>query len=133
MRALNSTGARNPTNTKNIQIVLDNLTMYRSELAEIRKARETTTLEELAGSLGGSANDTMQQYGQHFAGQNRATRDEKLLSAMCDELYELALQMREVSDAAPALEINQKNLSIVLDNLSMYQQEYQRIVEAKGN
>lgn len=132
MGELNAKGTRNETNTKNIGIVKENLKLYEAELAEIKGSRDNTTLEDFAGLLGGAANDVMGAYRQHFAGQNRATRDIKLLSALCDEMYELALQMREVQDAAPDMEMNNRNMQIVLDNLIMYQTEYRRIQEAKG-
>ena len=132
MREINSKGARNETNTKNITIVQDNLKMYRDELEQVQRARNETTMEDLASMLGGAANDAMAEYGKHFAGQSRATRSLELMNSIIDELYELALQMREVQDAAPNMEFNSKNLRIVIDTLQLYQAEYKRIKEAKG-
>ena len=40
--------------------------------------------------------------------------------------------MREIKDENPGLEVNERNLSIVLDNLIMYNTEFTRIKEAKG-
>ncbi len=132
MRELNTKGTRSEINVKNITIVQENLKLYTSELKEIKGARDNTTLEDFAGMLGGAANDTMAAYREHFAGQNRATRDLDLLSSLIDEMYEIALQMREVKDAAPDLDVNSRNIQIVLDNLIMYQTEYRRVQEAKG-
>lgn len=133
MRELNSKGStRSQTNTKNIGIVQENLKLYRSELNEIKASREDTTVEDLAGMLGGAANDVMAEYRSHFAGQSRATRDLELLSGLCDEMYEISIQMRDISDAAPTLDVNNKNISIVVDNLVLYQAEYRRVQEAKG-
>lgn len=132
MRDMNAKGTRSEINTKNIGIVRENLNLYQDELNKIKEARDTTTLEDFAGMLGGAANDAMATYRENFAGQSRATRDLDLLSSLIDEMYEIALQMREVQDAEPSLDVNNRNLQIVLDNLIMYQTEYRRIQEAKG-
>ncbi len=132
MRDLNSKGYRSESNTKNISIVQQNLKTYHTELAAIQEAREDASLEDLAGMLGGAANDVMEEYRQNFAGLSRATRDLDLLTALCDEMYEIALQMRQIQDAEPGLKINTGNLSIVADNLVTYHSEYRRIEEAKG-
>jgi hypothetical protein len=132
MRTLNAKGTRNPTNTKNIGIVQNNIKLYQDELVAVRKAREEASKEDLAGMLGGAANDVMAEYRENFAGKDRATRDLDLISSLCDQMYEIALQMREIRDELPDLELNNRNLSIVLDNLIMYNTEYTRIKEAKG-
>ena len=132
MRDLNAKGARSQSNVKNINIVQENLKLYGDELKAIKEARDNTSLEDFAGMLGGAANDVMADYREHFAGQSRASRDLQKLSTLIDEMYEIALQMREVQDAREDLEVNNRNLQIVLDQLTMYQTEYQRIQEAKG-
>lgn len=132
MRNLNAKGLRSASNVKNIGIVKDNLDMYRNELAAIKKSHKDTSVEDRAGMLGGGANDVMSAYREGFAGQNRATRDLDLLKSLCDELYETGIQMREIQDDHPELEMNNKNLTIVMDNLSLYHAEYRNIQEAKG-
>lgn len=132
MRDLNAGGLRNSSNTRNIGIVQDNMKMYRGELKEILNARKENTDEDRGGMLGGAANDVMAEYRENFAGQNRATRDLDKLKALCDELYEIAIQMREIQDEHPELEMNNDNLTIVMDNLTLYHSEYRRIQEAKG-
>lgn len=132
MRELNSKGTRSETNVKNIKIVQENLNLYKTELKAIKEARDNTTLDDFAGMLGGAANDAMAAYREGFAGQSRASRDLDLLSSLVDEMYEISLQMREVQDASKDMDSNNRNLQIVLDNLIMYQTEYRRIQEAKG-
>ena len=132
MRKLSSKGYRNQVNTKNITIVQENLKLYKKEVREIREARLGTTQEDRAGMLGGAANDLMDEYRANFAGQDRRTRDLEVLAALCDGMYEIALQMREIQDEQPGLEMNNKNLSIVIDNLVLYHAEYRNIQEAKG-
>jgi hypothetical protein len=132
MRELNSKGYRNEMNAKNIRIVQDNLKMYKDELTQVKTARGAEDADTLAGNLGGAANDLMEQYRQNFAGAARATRDLGMLSALCDGLYEIALQMRTLDEEHPGHEINGRNLNIVMDNLILYNAEYRRIEEAKG-
>ena len=132
MGDLNSKGLRNQANVKNIQIVRQNMEMYKAELKEIEAARDTTSTEDLANMLGGAANDVMADYREHFAGMDRATRNLDMLSFLCDEMYELALQMRQIRQKDPSLEFNANNLSIVLNNLHLYQAEYGRVKEAKA-
>ncbi len=132
MRLLNSKGYRSEHNAKNIGIVQQNMKVYRQELQEIRKAHQSTSPEDRAGQLGGAANDVFAAYREHFAGQNRATRDLKRLTVLCDELYEIALQMRELHDEHPDNDANERNIAIVLDYLIMYNSEYKKIQEAQG-
>lgn len=132
MRRLNEKGYRSESNTRNITIVQENLKLYKGEVKEIRASREQNSADDLAGLLGGGANDVMARYRENFAGKSRATRDLELLTALCDEMYEIGLQMREVQDANPDIEMNNRNLSIVIDNLIVYHTEFRAIQEAKG-
>lgn len=132
MEGLRDGGFSSDQNTRNIGIVRENMNTYRDELAQIKNARSDKSLEDLAGMLGGAANDIMGRYGEEFAGENRATRSLEALSTMCDELYELALQMREIQDESPEMASNNRNLEIVLDNLNLFRTEYRRIEDAKG-
>jgi hypothetical protein len=132
MRELNAKGYRSDTNARNIRIVQDNLKMYKDELAQIKAARAAADVDTLVGNLGGAANEIMEQYRVNFAGQARATRDLGMLSALCDSLYEIALQMRVIEEEHPGNEVNARNLHIVMDNLILYNAEYRRIEEAKG-
>ena len=117
-------------NKGNIDIVEQNLTMYRSELAEIRKVKETNSLDDLAGNLGDSANQFFAQYREGFAGKNRTTVDLALLGRICDQLYEVFRQMRDI-DRTKKVEMNTKNLEIVTDQLSLFGREYDEIVKAR--
>ena len=119
-------------NARNISIVEDNLEMYREELAEIEEVHESIEGETLAGQLGGAANEVFQDYRDNFAGKDRATRDLGQLGRMCDELYHLGRLMKQV-DEEEGIEANRENLNIVLENVSLYQQEYDEIAEAGGS
>ncbi len=131
MRELRDNNFRSQMNDNNISTVQQNLELYRSELEEIRKVRKETAVRDLAGALGGAANDVFAEYGKEFAGKERRTRDLDLMSKLCDQLRDVALQMREIDDNID-LDINAKNLAIVEERWATYEDEYRRIAEAKG-
>jgi hypothetical protein len=131
MIALKTAGFASDQNERNIQIVNDNLSMYESELAEIKKLRASTKLIDLMGNLGAAANDVMNEYRDGFAGKNRANVDLDRLSKLADQLGEIARQMSDLG-RAERNEMNMKNLSIVTDNLVMFENEYREIQKAKG-
>jgi hypothetical protein len=129
MQGLVKAGLRADSNTKNIGIVEQNLAMYRTELAEIKKARASMKLSDLMGNLGGAANDAMTEYREHYAGKSRKGRDLDRLSKLCDELGELTRQMSELG-RAEVHDFNVKNLQITTDNLVMLETEYEEIAKA---
>jgi len=124
-------GLESGENADNIDIVEDNLSMYREELEAIEAAGDQVGPEELAAQLGGAANEVFETYRDEYAGEDRAGRDLEKLTRMCDELYHLARQM-EALDDEEGLEANAENLSVVLENLSLYQREYDAIEDARG-
>jgi hypothetical protein len=129
MTGLQKAGLRSDQNAKNIDVVDGNLKLYRTELAEIKKARASVKLADLMGSLGGAANDVMQEYDQEFAGKARKGRDLELLSSLCDRLGELARQMNDLG-RAEVQEFNLRNLQITTDNLVMLEAEYDEVLKA---
>ena len=130
MKAVQQSGYAPDFNQGNIDIIEQNLQMYRSELAEIRKTKEQNKTEDNAGELGNTANQLFAEYRGNFAGKNRTTVDHKLLSSICDRLFEIYRQMRDLN-RMNAGEMNAKNLDIVTDQLSMFCREYDQIIEAK--
>lgn len=130
MRDVEKTGYAPDFNKNNIDIVQQNLEMYRSELAEIRKTKEQNSLDDIAGNLGDAANQLFAEYRENFAGKNRTQVDHKLLSSICDRLYEVFRQMRDI-DRVNKVEMNTKNLQIVTDQVSMFCREYDQILEAR--
>lgn len=131
MRELKRRGLHSSANDRNMRIVTENLKVYKQEVREITKAKSGLTTDQIAGSLGGAANDIMAVYRADFAGQDRATRDLDQLSLLCDQMAEIALQMRAIDEEEPS-EMNSKNLDIVLDAWMLYDSEYRRVVEAKA-
>jgi transaldolase len=131
MLALKTAGFKSDVNENNIKIVNDNLNMYESELAEIKKVRASTKLIDLMGNLGAAANDVMQEYRENFAGQDRSTRDLDRLSKLADQMGEIMRQMSDLGRVEKN-EMNTRNLAIVTDNVVMFENEYREIQKAKG-
>jgi hypothetical protein len=129
MRTLRDQGLRTDYNDQNIQIVEESLGTYRTELEEIRKARQTTRFADLQGNLGGAANEIFKLYADNFAGQDRRTRSLQLLSDICDQLSEIGRQMWDLGRAEPS-EMNDRNLQIVTEQRVMFEREYTAIEDA---
>jgi hypothetical protein len=132
MKILEKAGVDPEHNPKNIEIVNQNLTMYESEVAEIRKARQATSMVDLMGMLGGSANETFEQYRTNFAGKNRSQVNLELLGNICDRLGELLRQMVDLSRAEEN-DSNERNMEIVSDQLAMYEQEFEAVRTAQAS
>ena len=129
MQALVSGGYDESTNIKNMDIVRQNLEMYRTELIEVEKAQQDTSLGDVAGALGGEANEYMKEYRENYAGQDRTSRDLGRLSVICDNLRDVALQMMAISTKIE-LDYNDKNIEIVSETRALYEAEWKAIKEA---
>lgn len=126
MKELQRSGLQSEQNDNNIETVAQQLSTYRDELNKVQQAKQGTTPDELVGNLGAAANAVMEEYGANYAGKDRSTRDLELLSRLCDEMLDIARQMRSLRARIDS-EANERNLSIVLDNLLLYQQEWEEI------
>lgn len=131
MKTLQGKGLRAEYNEQNISIVEQSLGTYRSELEEIRKARQATKITDLQGNLGGAANEVFEAYRKGFAGQDRRTRSLDLLTTICDQLAEIGKQMASLGAFEPT-EQNTKNLQIVTDQRVLFEREYTLIEDAKA-
>ncbi|MGM0557554.1 MAG: hypothetical protein ACQEVA_14310 [Myxococcota bacterium] len=130
MKELKRRGLQSEQNDNNIQTVAQQLSTYRDELNKIQQAKQGTAPDELVGNLGAAANSVMEEYRANYAGQDRATRDLELLTRLCDEMLDIARQMRSLRAQIDS-EANERNLTIVLDNLLLYQQEWEEIEKAQ--
>lgn len=131
MKALKSGGLDIEFNDKNIAIVEDRLGVYETELGEIRKVRQATTMVDIMGELGGSANKLFDEYRQNFADKPRTQADDVRLGNICDKLAEIRRQMVEMSFAEDN-EMNSKNLDVVTEQLAMFESEFEAVSRAKA-
>lgn len=132
MLGLKKAGLQSDVNVKNVEIVDSNLSLYRTELGEVKKARASVKLMDLMGALGGAANDVMEIYGKEFGGKPRKGRDLELLSVLCDQLGEISRQMSDLG-RAEVHDFNVNNLRIVNDNLVMLENEWEEIQKANAS
>ena len=132
MSALIKAGHEVEINTKNRQRVRERIESYSREAEAIRKAREEASVYDLIDSLGQEANLVMSDYGNEFAGKNRATRDLSKMSALLDRLVEVERQMWALGRVYEN-ETNERNTGIVHDTLIVYAAEWQAIREAQSN
>lgn len=132
MTAFKAGGFDAEFNERNINIVTDRLQVYENELAEVRKARQTTPMTDLMGELGTAANKLFDAYRQGFADKPRAQADLEKLGMICDKLGEIRRQMIELSWAEDN-EMNAKNLDIVTEQLVMFETEYEAVARAKAS
>lgn len=130
MDALIAAGDGGEHTDKNLDIVIQNLALYETELGEVRKARQATKMPDLMGSLGGSANELFEAYRAAFAGKNRTEVDRELLGGLCEQLYEILRQMADLS-RAEEVDSNERNIDIVMDQLSMFEQEWEAVSAAQ--
>jgi hypothetical protein len=117
-------------NTKNISVVEERLKVYESELVEIRKLRQATSMPDIMGELGGAANKLFDEYRKAFADKPRSQVDIEHLGNICDKLSEIRRQMHEMARAEEN-EMNSKNLDIVTEQLVMFEGEYEQVVKAR--
>lgn len=118
-------------NTKNISIVEDRLKIYETELAEVRKVRQATSMTDIMAELGSAANKLFDDYRRHFAEKPRTQVDLELLGNICDKLAEIRRQMSEMARAEEN-EMNSRNLEVVTDQLVMFEGEYEAVVSARA-
>jgi hypothetical protein len=132
MSTLIQAGHEVEINTKNRQRVRERLESYGREAEAIRKAREEASVYDLIDSLGQEANLVMSDYGNEFAGKNRATRDTVKMAGLLDRLVEVERQMWALGRVYEN-ETNERNTGIVHDTLIVYGAEWQAIREAQSN
>ena len=131
MIALRDGGLTVEFNGKNLGIVEDRLGVYETELAEVRKIRQATSMTDIMGELGGAANKLFDEYRTNFADKPRNVADAKRLFGICDKLGEIRRQMVEMSWAEDS-DMNAKNLDIVTEQLVMFEAEFEAVVRAQA-
>ena len=82
------------------------------------------------GMLGGAANDVFEEYRQKFAGKDRRSVDLATMSLLCDQLGEIARQMADMARTEKN-DMNERNLDIVIERLSAYEEEWRAIRDAQ--
>ena len=129
MQGARDAGVQTEANLGNIDRVQRRIEMHQAEAEKIRLAQATVTPAELTGMLGDDANGLFRAYREGFGGVARKDADIDKLDDLCDQLFEIGLQMEEL-DRRHGLPTNARNIEIVLDNLKQFERERQRIAQA---
>lgn len=130
MDGLKAGGLAEEYHDKNIGIVTERLAVYENELGEIRKARQGSALPDIMGNLGNAANEIFEEYRKGYADKSRAQVDYAQLGKICDRLGEVKRQMRDLSRAEQN-EMNERNLEIVVSQLSLFESEFEEVGKAQ--
>lgn len=108
-------------------IVRDNLAQYQKEIDLVEKAQKGTNPEEEASILASLANNQFAVYQTHFAGESRVSRRPALLMRVVGSLKKVRERMIALRDGGLTVEFNGKNIGIVEDRLSVYENELNEI------
>jgi hypothetical protein len=132
MLALRTRGVTNDVHAKNMALVSDRIDQWNTEHAAISDVLSKASKTDREGNLGGAANEVFKVYREKFAGQDRRTRDKDVLAMLIEELWYIRHEM-DALDADGGTDSNARNLSIVTDQLRMYDREYGEIVRVQSD
>lgn len=132
MEALLADGFNTEVHKKNIDLVKNNLNVYKGELTNIRTAQREAALKDRVGHLGASANEVFKVYRENFAGKDRKTRDLTVLRDQIELLFQ-AGKMMDAIDRSEEDDTNAGNLALVMDMLYLYHREYAAVHQLQSN
>ena len=112
---------------KDLEIITENLALYRRERAAIIEARSSGTPEERGSALANLANRQFELYKLHFAGQSRMSRRAGLLERIQAELSTIAEGMAQLSANGLGGEANAANAGIVAERYAIYGKELEQL------
>jgi hypothetical protein len=112
---------------KDLEIITENLALYRRERGSVDEGRRSGTAEERASLLAKLANHQFQLYALHFAGQPRMSRRQGLLERILGELDDIGEAMVALSAEGLGGEDTKKNASIVSERRSVYGDELRQL------
>jgi len=116
---------------KDKQLVDESIKSYKTELEEVAKAQRAGTPEEQANLLANLANDQFALYRVHFANRSRVTRRPALLQRMTKSLQRFRTRMEEIKKGGFEQTFHDTNISVVAENLRMYETELGEIRKAR--
>ncbi|MBL8604749.1 MAG: hypothetical protein JNK72_22675 [Myxococcales bacterium] len=114
-----------------IDVVRENLKMYRAERGEIVESVSMGTADEQASTLAEVANGQFKLYDTHFAGKSRSTRRPELIQRMIDSLVLVGDKMRALEGKGLNGDYNSKNIGIVEESLRTYRTELEEIRKSR--
>ncbi len=130
MIATRDQGVRTDSHLQNITKVAERIRHHADERAAIERARMARTTREVVGAIGDDANQLFGAFRTEFAGQSRQTRDIQRLAELCERMQEVARAMADLQRERPD-EMNRKNLTVVLDQLRVWEREFEAVRNLK--
>jgi hypothetical protein len=131
MLALRTRGVSGGSHAKNISIVGERIESWETELRTIRDVVARAPVTERVGRLGEAANAIFAAYREEFAGKDRRSRDKARLGVIIEQLWPIFRSMDAI-DRLDGDDTNARNLSIVTDQLRIYDREYTAIAQAQA-
>ena len=129
MKRLQREGLDTERHLQNLKVVEHNLNSYRSEEEQIQSTQNSMSYDQWIEALSEGTQKVHAVYQEEFAGKNRSTCDPVLLNVLCDQLYDLAYQMRPFLQSSPHAE-ERALLQNTLDQFRVYHREYLLVSEA---
>ena len=114
-----------------IDLLKDRADLYRTEREAITQSVSQGEAEETAGRLATIANLGFNVYRNQFQGHSRSSRRQSTLSRVVSSLADVLDQMRALSNGGFKGEHHTKNMELVAQNLSLYQDEVKAIASAQ--
>ncbi len=130
MRALSAEGFSDDGHRRNEGVVTERLAVYRRELTAIAETHQGLTVFARVEELGREADRTLDTYNDHFAGQDRVTRDPNMLNVLCDRMGDIERQVTALSDRYD-LGLDHGPFGLVRDALAMFEREYRAVSQAR--
>ncbi len=118
-------------NAANAAVIRERLVVLEPELSKLDEAHAAGSFRERAGQLGAAANNIFALYKEHFAGQDRRTRNLRLAFDLCERLFDVERQMTALDERYDD-DMNRGNLSVVRQRLSTYETESVAIAKARS-
>ncbi len=114
------------------ETALRQLEMLRAERPKIVEAQSRGSNEDRVSRLATRANDQFAAYRNVFAGQERASREPRLLRRMAMALRRIGGEMEGLRGAGVKSEQNEKNMGIVGERIESWESEVEAIETAQA-
>ncbi len=108
---------------RDLDLVRKNVAQYQNEIELIEKAHQSGGPEDQANLLATLANNQFANYQTHFAGEARVSRRPALLMRVVSSLRKIQDRMSALQAGGLDAEFNTKNIGVVQDRLSTYENE----------
>jgi len=131
MQKLASSGFAGEHHAKNIELVSQNLSLYRDELKAIESAQESLGFDEWFQSLVAEAQSIFDSYRETYAGKSRASCSPEPLVYLCDRLVDVISQLRPLVQDSPD-EQEQLIFQQMLDQARLYHREWLAVSQANA-